>query len=191
MEALRLTSPSECKVIILGQDPYIRGEAHGLSFSSQLGMTPSLEIIFEELERTGFRRDEPNLTDWATQGVLLLNTILTTRLGYSLAHEHYGWQDFTKAVLFYMLMHQTPVSLMAWGRPAQEVANSVINSLPIETDHIQRLTAYHPVAEHRNPAQYKFVGCNHFVLANQWLVKRNRTPIQWQNPERQMCQREN
>lgn len=152
-----------------------------MAFSSVKGPTPSLDIIFKELERTGFSRTDYNLSSWAKQGVLLLNTILTTRLGYSLAHEHYGWQDFTAEVIRYRIASQEPLVIMAWGRPAQDSIGTILRSIPYETDHVRVLKAYHPVAEHRQPAKYKFVGCNHFVEANDWLVGHDRTPIQWQN----------
>jgi uracil-DNA glycosylase len=176
-KALELTAPNDVKVIALGQDPYIRGEAHGLAFSSQKGITPSLEIIVKELERTGFTRYNTDLTDWAQQGVLLLNTILTTKLGLSLAHKAFGWQEFTKEVVRHVLVLGNPIVIMLWGNVAKEFYASVIKGLDIDLSHVKVLTAVHPVAEFRGSG--KFVGCNHFVLANEWLELHNLSPIKW------------
>ena len=176
--ALKLTSPDDVKVIIIGQDPYIRGEAHGLAFSSQLGMTPSLEVMFNELTRSGFIRSNPNLTDWAEQGVLLLNTILTTQKGISLAHEDYGWQEVTKSVVEYAIYLENPIVVLLWGQHARDFWFQIVRDVGTPALHnVHVLTSCHPVAEKRNGIC--FTGNNHFLLANEWLKEQGATPINW------------
>lgn len=181
-KALESTSPEKVKVIIVGQDPYIRGEAHGLAFSSQKGMTPSLDIIFKELEREGFHQKDPNLIRWAEQGVLLLNTILTTKLGESLAHEKFGWQQFTKAVVRYVINLGQPVLLMLWGNHAKDFWLSIRKTISTDSQvHIGVLYSVHPIAESRGSG--KFTGNDHFKLANEWLEEHGQTPINWSDDE--------
>lgn len=182
--ALELTAPEDVKVIIIGQDPYIRGEAHGLSFSSPGKMTPSLRIVFEEV-REEYMKDswvewEPNtdLTRWATQGVLLLNTVLTTELGVTLAHEKFGWQDFTKEVVRYVINLGNPMSVMLWGKHAQEFYSSALDKTIGPSPQIQVLNSVHPQAQNYNPSK-KFVGNNHFRKANDWLASHGKSPINW------------
>lgn len=172
-----MTPPDKTKVLILGQDPYINGEAHGLAFSSQLGVTPSLRVIFRELTRVGIQRTDPNLTDWAEQGVLLLNTILTTKQGQSLAHKDFGWQEFTTEIIRHVISLQHPIVVMLWGRVAQDFYKTAV---PGVHDHVLVLKAYHPAAESR-PGGYKFTGCNHFIDANEFLVQHGEQPIKWSN----------
>lgn len=183
-KALELSPPNMTKVVILGQDPYIKGEAHGLAFSSKLGMTPSLNVIFKELSRVGLARTNPNLTDWAKQGVLLLNTILTTRLGESLAHQSFGWQEFTKSILQYLLYLDNPLVIMLWGVHARNSWKEVVDSMSSDFDfsQIKVLNACHPVFESRS-GNACFAGSNHFVLANEWLVAHNLSPIKWNDNE--------
>ena len=179
-EALRLTAPLDTKVVILGQDPYIgEGQAHGLAFSSQAGLTPSLEVIFRELERSGYPRHDCDLTSWANQGVLLLNTILTTEIGKSLYHKNFGWQYFTQEVLRFVVGMGKPIVVMLWGKVAEEYFDEAMRNE--KTKHIQILRAYHPAAEARGGAEgkYKFTGCNHFVQANEWLEAHGLNTINW------------
>lgn len=181
-EALKLTAPEDVKVIVVGQDPYIRGEAHGLAFSSQKGMTPSLDIIFKELEQEGFKQKSPDLTRWAEQGVLLLNTILTTKLGESLAHEKFGWQQFTKAVVRYVINLGQPVIVLLWGGHAKDFWLSIQKTIHVDNlMHIGVLYSAHPIAEARGSG--KFTGNNHFGRANEWLEEHGRTPINWSDDE--------
>lgn len=181
-EALRLTSPENTKVIIIGQDPYISGEAHGLAFSSQKGMTPSLSIVFKELEREGFKQKSLNLTRWAEQGVLLLNTILTTRLGESLAHEKFGWQQFTKAVVRYVINLGQPVIILLWGNHTKDFWLSIRKTIPLDSlTSVGILYSVHPVAEARGSG--KFTGNDHFKLTNEWLEEHGQTPINWSDDD--------
>lgn len=176
--ALELTSPQDVKAIIIGQDPYINGEAHGLAFSSQLGMTPSLRVIFDELEQEySEKRTNPNLTDWAEQGVLLLNTILTTELGLTGAHKNYGWQPFVAEVVRYVINLQNPLVVMLWGGYARNFWSDTMKLVDADTEHIHLLSACHPQAE--NYGSCKFTGCNHFRKTNDYLVDHDLKPIKW------------
>lgn len=182
LEALRLTAPQDVKVIIVGQDPYHTPDtAHGLAFSSKTGMTPSLEVIFEELSRTGYPRTDTDLTSWANQGVLLLNTILTTQKGIALAHKHYGWQAFTAGVVRHVLARENPTVVMLWGREAKDFYAEAVRTLLTERHHIKVLEAVHPVAQARQPQKHRFVGCNHFTEANNWLELWGQERILWQS----------
>ena len=122
--AFRITPPEQVRVVILGQDPYhAPGQAMGLAFSVQPGMKlpPSLRNIYRELEddlgqpapKTG------DLTNWAEQGVLLLNTVLTVAAGKANSHQHLGWQRFTNEVLAAVAALPQPVAFVLWGAPAQ------------------------------------------------------------------------
>lgn len=173
------TPPEAVKVVILGLDPYTSvPPAHGLSFSCETGKTPpALRIIFNELLRSGIhteKRTNPNLSDWAAQGVLLLNTVLTTERGKTLAHGTWGWQTFTGYVLRYLAKSDQPVVFLAWGKDAW-------NSMSTYVTPYQRfgmlLSSCHPAAELYG--RQKFVGNNHFVQTNQFLVERGLKPIQW------------
>lgn len=176
--SLEATAPEDVKVIIIGQDPYINGEAHGLAFSSQKGITPSLRVIFKELElEYGVKRTDPKLSDWASQGVLLLNTILTTELGITLAHKNYGWQKFTTEIVRYVVNLQNPVVVMTWGGHARNFWSDVVKSTDVDLTHVYNLDTCHPQAE--NYGSCKFTGCNHFRLANDWLCNHDRKPIKW------------
>lgn len=180
LEAFRLTPPENTEVVCIGQDPYPDpGHAHGLAFSSKKGMTPSLEIIFEELRRVNIARTNPDLTDWACQGVLLLNTILTTQVGISLAHKNYGWQAFVGEALRYVLSLENPIVVMLWGNEAKNFYQEAVRTLMTERHHIKVLEAVHPVAQARAPHKHRFVGCNHFTEANEWLAMWGKEPIEW------------
>ena len=117
-DALRFTDYDEVKVVVLGQDPYHGlGEAHGLSFSVKEGVRkpPSLQNIFKELENDlGIKREASDLTDWAKQGVLLLNSIMTVVEDRPLSHKDKGWENFTDAIIkaYYIIesVHPSPLS---------------------------------------------------------------------------------
>jgi uracil-DNA glycosylase len=181
--AFRLCPPSQLKVIIIGQDPYINGEADGLSFSSFGKLTPSLEIVFEEINRThACKRFQTHLDDWAQQGVLLLNAVLTTRMGKSRFHQNWGWEFFTQEVLNAIRLHlDQPIVFLAWGRDAWNLIVSIQKG-DYKVYPWKILKACHPQAQNYNPTN-KFVGCNHFIEANLFLVEHGRSPIWWSNPE--------
>lgn len=183
--AFRLCPPSKVKVVICLQDPYINGEADGLAMSSYGKMTPSLEVVFEEINRThACKRFQTHLDDWAQQGVLLINAALTTQMGKSRAHQGWGWEFFMEEVLrvIYRQLDQ-PIAFLLWGRDAQNLITGF--RAPKDVYRLcpwKLLKACHPVAQHRNPAN-KFVGCNHFIEANLFLVEHGLSPIWWSNPE--------
>lgn len=165
-------SPSAPKVIIIGQDPYINGEAHGLAFSSRKGLTPSLREIFKEIAETeGKLRLNPNLEDWEAQDVFLINTNLTTILKKSLAHEEIGWRWFTGALLEKVSRDvKHPLVILAWGSHAKNMAKSHI--------HKQENRLF---LEHTHPAArfQEFTGNNHFRKANKWFRDAGMLEIDW------------
>lgn len=174
--AFRFTELNEVKVVILGQDPYHGpGQAHGLSFSVLPGINPppSLVNIYKELERSvpGFTRPEHGyLESWARQGVLLLNTVLTVEAGQAHSHAKLGWETFTDKVIALINAHCEGVVFLLWGAHAQKKGRIIDR----ERHHV--LTAPHPspLSAHRG-----FLGCGHFVQANQYLAGRGEQPVDW------------
>lgn len=173
--AFDLTPVDKVKVVILGQDPYHGpGQAHGLSFSVPEGVPapPSLKNIFKEIETDmGFRMSGyPNLENWARQGVLLLNAVLTVRCGEAASHSKIGWEQFTDAVIRYVSNNCEGVVFMLWGNFARGKREL------IDASRHCVLEAAHP-----SPlARGAFFGCRHFSRANAWLTAAGRTPIDWQ-----------
>lgn len=173
--ALKLTSFSDCKVVILGQDPYHgEGQAHGLSFSVRDGVQPppSLLNIFKELQDdVGIPAPQTgNLTCWAKQGVLLLNTVLTVRAHQPNSHKGKGWEQVTDDVINALNRKPTPVVFLLWGANARNKAKIVTNPIHIrlEAPHPSPLSAYNG-----------FFGCKHFSKANAALIASGQTPIDW------------
>ena len=173
--ALKLTSFEDTKVVIIGQDPYHgEGQAHGLCFSVKKGVTPppSLKNIFKELNADIGKPipKDGELTEWAKQGVLLLNNVLTVREGQPASHKGMGWEIFTDRIISELNKKQTPVVFLLWGAHAQKKAEIITN--PIH----YKLKAVHP-----SPlsASRGFLGCKHFSKANAILEKENLTPIEW------------
>ncbi len=172
--AFELTPVQQVKVVILGQDPYHGpGQAHGLSFSVPEGVQapPSLKNIFKEIETDlGIRMSGyPNLENWARQGVLLLNAVLTVRCAEAASHSKIGWQEFTDAVIRYISDNCEGVVFMLWGNFARTKSELI--------DHSRHcvLEAAHP-----SPlARGAFFGCRHFSKANEYLTSIGRTPIDW------------
>lgn len=173
--AFELTPVDKVKVVILGQDPYHGpGQAMGLSFSVPDGVPapPSLKNIFKEIEDDlGIRMSgRPNLEDWARQGVLLLNAVLTVRGGQPASHGNIGWQEFTDAVIKYLSAHGEGIVFMLWGNFARS-----------KRDLIDCNRHYVLEAAHPSPlARGAFFGCRHFSKANALLEKEHKTPINWQ-----------
>lgn len=165
----------EVKVVILGQDPYHGyGQAMGLSFSVPDGVPapPSLKNIFKEIESDlGIRMSgRPNLEDWARQGVLLLNAVLTVRAGEPTSHGSIGWQRFTDAVIRKISDERGGVVFMLWGNYARA-----------KRDLVDRTKHTVLEAAHPSPlARGAFFGCRHFSQANEVLVNEGKTPINWQ-----------
>lgn len=170
--ALKTTNYRDVKVVILGQDPYHgRGQAHGLAFSVCEGvkLPPSLKNIFKEIHKDKIPVNG-DLTRWAKQGVLLLNTVLTVREAQPESHKKLGWGTFTDTVISKTNEKNTPVVYLLWG--AFAISKQSLISNP---SHLV-LTAPHPspLSAHRG-----FFGCNHFNLANDFLKKHSIAEINW------------
>lgn len=173
-KAFELTPVDNLKAVILGQDPYHRpGQAMGLSFSVPDGVPapPSLRNIFKEIESDlGISMSGcPNLEPWARQGVLLLNAILTVRAGEAASHSSIGWQSFTDAVISHISGNCDAVVFMLWGNFARSKARLIDSSRHLVLE-----------AAHPSPlAGGAFFGCRHFSKANEWLVSKGKSPIDW------------
>ncbi len=173
--ALRYTSRANTRVVILGQDPYHGyGQAHGLCFSVKEGVVPppSLKNIFKELYNE-YKIPEPSsgeLTGWAKQGVLLLNTTLTVREGQPQSHKGRGWEILTDKIISLVNEKEEPVVFMLWGSNARAKKALITNPrhLTLECAHPSPLSAYNG-----------FFGCNHFKAANDFLIKNMRSEIDW------------
>ena len=177
--ALELTSFQNTKVVILGQDPYHeQGQAHGLCFSVRKGVSlpPSLKNIYKELQSDlGISMPaHGDLTAWAQQGVLLLNTVLTVREGQANSHQKKGWEKFTDAVISALDQKDTPVVFLLWGANAQKKADLIQNPLhcKLNSVHPSPLSAYRG-----------FLGCGHFSKTNEILCATGQTPIHWEIPD--------
>lgn len=180
--ALRLASPQDVKVVILGQDPYIKpNQAHGLAFSvkSPEPPPPSLQNIFKEIGTDlgiEYKAKDGDLTRWAEQGVLLLNSVLTVRAGASNSHQGKGWEMVTSAVIRHLVENSQPIVFMLWGRNAQNVFESAASGIDIDAGRKLVLKAAHP-----SPlsAYNGFFGCKHFSAANGFLEKVGLKGVDW------------
>lgn len=173
--ALNLVKYNDVKVVIIGQDPYHQpGQAHGLSFSVQNGikLPPSLVNIYKEIEDEIGKKSCTNgdLTAWAKQGVLLLNSVLTVRDSQPNSHKNMGWEKITSRVVELLSKREKPVVFLLWGANAIAIGKNIDRSkhLVLTCAHPSPLSAYNG-----------FFGCNHFVKANEFLIKNNETPIEW------------
>ncbi len=172
--AFELTPLSSVKVVILGQDPYHGpGQAHGLSFSVPENMPapPSLKNIFKEIESDlGIKMSGyPNLENWARQGVLLLNAILTVRSSEAASHSKIGWEEFTDAVIRCISDNCSGVVFLLWGNFARSKRGL------IDTSRHHVLEAAHP-----SPlARGAFFGCKHFSQTNKILASQGLAAIDW------------
>ncbi len=174
--ALRYTSFNDAKVVILGQDPYHgAGQAHGLCFSVKKGIEPppSLKNIYKELNaELGLSiPSHGELTKWAKQGVLLLNTVLTVREASPNSHKNCGWEIFTDAVIKHLNEREKPIVFLLWG------ANARAKTALITNPNHKIFTCAHP-----SPlsAYNGFFGCGHFAKTNEFLKSIGETPIDWQ-----------
>lgn len=171
--ALKLTPYKDVKVVILGQDPYHgTGEAHGLSFSVQKGVKkpPSLKNIFKEL-KDDLGYDEPidgDLTAWAKQGVLLLNSVLTVEKDKAASHKDLGWNLLTDHIIKLLNQKQEPVVFILWGNFARNKKEFITNHkhLIIESPHPSPFSA-----------NSGFFGSKPFSKTNNFLIKNNITPV--------------
>ena len=174
--AFDLTPFDKVKVVILGQDPYHgEGQAHGLSFSVLPGtpLPPSLKNILKELEQDiGLKTANQigDLTNWAKQGILLLNASLTVRAGEPNSHAPFGWMKFTDAIISLLSQKKQNIVFLLWGKFAQEKSGLID-----ERKH-KVLKAAHP-----SPfsADKGFFGCRHFSKVNQILIQTGQDPIDW------------
>ena len=173
--ALNSTPFDQVKVVILGQDPYHGpGQAHGLSFSVPPGVKvpPSLANIYREIHNDlGVEvPDHGFLQDWANQGVLLLNSVLTVERGQAGSHQNKGWETFTDAIIHKLEHKRRNLVFMLWGSYAMK------KGAIIDRDRHFVLTAPHPspLSAHRG-----FLGCRHFSKANTWLDQHGLESINW------------
>lgn len=175
--ALERTALADVRVVILGQDPYHgEGQAHGLAFSVPRGVKPppSLKNIYKELARSMNVKPPAHgdLSAWADEGVLLLNTTLTVRAGQAASHAGKGWDVFTDSLIRAVNERCEHVVFMLWGSHAQK-KGAVIDSrrhLILEAPHPS------PLSAHRG-----FIGCDHFVRANEYLDRHGKGTISWSN----------
>lgn len=173
--ALNLTKFEDVKVVIIGQDPYHQsGQAHGLCFSVQNGikLPPSLQNIYKEIERELGRKSKTNgdLTKWAEQGVLLLNTILTVRESNPNSHKNKGWETITKKIIKLLNKREKSVIFVLWGANAMEIGKE------IDKDNHFVLTCPHPspLSAHNG-----FFNCGHFKRINEILKQFGEEEIDW------------
>lgn len=160
----------QVRVVIIGQDPYHDvGQAMGLCFSVPNGVAvpPSLQNIYREL---GVSRTSGDLTHWAEQGVLLLNATLTVEAHRAGSHQGKGWEELTDAAIEALNREREHIVYMLWGSYAQRKGQIVDRrrNLVLTAPHPSPLSAYRG-----------FIGCGHFVAANEYLVKHGQQPIQW------------
>ena len=173
--ALNYTPLDKVKVVIIGQDPYhTPGFANGLAFSvgDNVEIPKSLVNIYKEINNDlGYNiPNHGDLTKWAKQGVLLLNTIMSVEDSKPMAHANKGWEIFTDRVIKKLNDDDNPKVFMLWGSPSRKkkVLITNPNHLVLETVHPSPLSAYNG-----------FFGCKHFSKANEFLIKNNRESIDW------------
>lgn len=176
-EAFNKTPFDQIKVVILGQDPYHKfGQSHGLAFSvpPNIAIPPSLRNIYKAL-KTDFDNFEipthGNLSSWADQGVLLLNTTMTVRENQPGSHQNKGWEKFTNKVIQLLSEKNEGLVFLLWGKPAQEKERLIDSQrhLILKSVHPSPLSAYRGFFENK-----------HFSRANLYLINKGKTPIDWQ-----------
>ncbi len=174
--ALKYTNYDDVKVVIIGQDPYHGpNQAHGLCFSVKKGVVPppSLKNIYKELsDDVGFTvPNHGELTQWAKQGVLLLNATLTVQAGLAASHKGKGWEILTDRIIEIVNQKQEPVVFLLWGGFARAKKTLITNKnhLVLECAHPSPLSAYNG-----------FFGCRHFSKTNEFLISKGIEPVNWQ-----------
>ena len=173
-KAFELTHFKDVKVVILGQDPYHNpGQAQGMSFSVPEGVSlpPSLRNIFQEIQSDiGINNQSGDLTSWAKQGVLLLNSVLTVEKNQPASHAGKGWEEFTDYVIELINKEKENIVFMLWGAYAQKKASNIDYNkhLILESPHPS------PFSAHKG-----FFGCQHFSKTNNYLKINNIDPINW------------
>jgi uracil-DNA glycosylase len=180
--ALRSIAPQDVRVVILGQDPYHGpGQAQGLAFSvpDDCASPPSLRNIFKELalefpDRP--KRTHNDLSDWADQGVLLLNTSLTVEAHKAGSHAKQGWEAVTDALILHVARQAQPKVFLLWGAHAQ--AKRALLNQPDHGPHAIFMSNHpSPLSAQRPPVP--FIGCGHFAKANAWLHEQGQAEIDW------------
>ncbi len=172
--ALNYVPFDKVKVVIIGQDPYHEpNQAHGLSFSvlDPSPLPPSLLNIYSEIENDLNIKcsSSGDLSRWAKQGVLLLNTTLTVRRGQAMSHKGKGWEEFTRKIIELLANRKEPMVFMLWGSHAGQFADMIPSQhLVLKAPHPSPLSAYRG-----------FFGCKHFSKCNEFLEKHGQTPIDW------------
>ena len=173
--SMKLTAFSDVRVVLIGQDPYHEeGQAMGLAFSVPEGVLnpPSLQNIFKEIEKeTGEEfSGSGDLTPWAKQGVLLLNSVLTVRAHHANSHNGRGWEEFTDGVIKKISDEKEHVVFLLWGANARSKKPLIDGKkhLILECAHPSPLSAYNG-----------FFGCGHFLKTNEYLIKYGYKPIKW------------
>jgi len=182
LRALVLTRLEVVTVVILGQDPYHGpGQAHGLAFSVPDGIPPppSLRNILAELKRDlGISRSTNDLSSWARQGVLLLNTSLTVEAGQPGAHSRRGWESLTQALLAAVSSRPAPCAYLLWGAHAQQFEPLILaNASPSARPLILKANHPSPLSARRPPVP--FMGCCHFSAVDGYLESKGCAPIDW------------
>ena len=173
--ALKYTPFADTRAVIIGQDPYHGpGQAHGICFSVKKGvpLPPSLVNIYKEItDDLGVTMPQHGeLTGWAKQGVLLLNTVLTVRAGQPNSHKDKGWEIFTDRVISELNRKETPIVFLLWGANAEKKARVITNPI-----HKKLITVHpSPLSAYRG-----FFGCRHFSKANEILISSGQPPIKW------------
>ena len=173
--ALKYTSYSDVKAVIIGQDPYHgAGQAHGLCFSVQKGVAvpPSLQNIYKEIySDLGIPpANHGYLKKWADSGVLMMNAVLTVREGQANPHKGKGWEIFTDRVIELLNQREKPIVFLLWGGNAKQKMRLITNPnhLILQAAHPSPLSAFNG-----------FFGCRHFSKANEFLVNHGMEPIDW------------
>lgn len=163
------------KVVILGQDPYHGdGQAHGLCFSVEKGVTPppSLQNIYKEIERDLSIKNslEGDLSSWARQGVLLLNSVLTVERNYAASHAGKGWEIFTDKVIEVLSEEKENLVFLLWGNYAKTKGKKIDRKkhLVLESSHPSPLSVYRG-----------FLGSSHFSKTNEYLKANGKKEIDW------------
>jgi uracil-DNA glycosylase len=174
LRALKLTDYNDVKVVILGQDPYHgENEANGLSFSVNEGikLPPSLKNIYKELyDDLGITKTTGDLTSWANQGVLLLNSVLTVLKDTPTSHSKIGWQEYTDAIIRKLNEREKTIVFILWGNYARSKKNLITNKR-------------HYIIESPHPSPFSansgFFGSRPFSKTNEFLKKNNIKEIEW------------
>ncbi|OFS62146.1 uracil-DNA glycosylase [Nosocomiicoccus sp. HMSC09A07] len=173
--AFQLTPFQDVKVVILGQDPYHgENQAYGLAFSVRPGVRvpPSLRNMYKELENDlGVKRTDGDLSDWAREGVLLLNTVLTVDAHKANSHRGIGWECFTDSIIETLSNERDGLVFILWGNPAKKKIKL------IDTSKHKVITGVHPSPLAANRGG--FFGTNPYSRANAYLIEQGKAPVDW------------